>query len=197
MKEIIKFPVIIILLFCVKIFYHMGCAASQPLNDYFGIEMAEEDADQFRIVSYEKDRGANYYSNSRMNPQLYAWAEIEPEIIRIKVVNLTDSNVFFNYNTDQFTVITDDEKEFSLSKRDRSHYPSEEYIATNGSVLYLLRLQKKFWQSVGISTAEPNDANYMWDFWQGENALEVVKNKIKMIKVSLAGTTTLIMKPVP
>ena len=35
------------------------------------------------------------------------------------------------------------------------------------------------------------------DFWKGENSLQLVKEKIKIITVKLGGKTTLIMKPVP
>ena len=197
MKKTIKFPVILMLLFCVKIVYYIGCAASQNLNDFFGIEMDESEADQFRIVSYEKDRGANYYSNSQMNTQLYAWAEVEPQIIRIKIVNLTNLNIPINYNMDQFTVFTTDDKEYILIKGDRIAYPSEEYIAPHQSVEYSLEIPMKFWQTVGLTNPNATDANYVLDFWKGENSLQIVKGKVRMIKVFLGGKTTLIMKPVP
>jgi hypothetical protein len=42
--------------------------------------------------------------------------------------------------------------------------------------------------------AAPQNLN---DFWKGENSLQLVKEKIKIITVKLGGKTTLIMKPVP
>jgi hypothetical protein len=132
-----------------------------------------------------------------MNTQLYAWAEVEPQIIKIKIVNLTNLNVPINYNVDQFTVFTTDDKEYILIKGDRITYPSEEYIAPHQSVEYSLEIPMIFWQTVGLTNPNATDANYVLDFWKGENSLQIVKEKIRMIKVSLGGKTTLIMKPVP
>jgi hypothetical protein len=42
--------------------------------------------------------------------------------------------------------------------------------------------------------AAPQNLN---DFWKGENSLQLVKEKIKIITVKLGGKTKLIMKPVP
>ena len=175
----------------------IGCASSQNLNDFFGIEMAEEDADNFKIVSYEPSKGANYYSNSRMNTQLYAWAEVQPQIIKLKVVNMTENEIPFNYNTDQFTLVTEAGDEFILLKGDRIDYPGQDSIMPGKSVEYALELPMNFWQSSGISTASEAGPNSYKDFWKGENSLQLVKEKIKVIKVELAGEKTIFMKPVP
>jgi hypothetical protein len=192
-----KFIASVLIALNVSLVFQIGCALSQNLNDFFGIEMAEEEAAQFKIVSYDKDRGANYYSNSRMNTQLYAWAEFEPQIIKIKVVNMTESNVSINYNMDQFTVVNDEDEEFILIKEDRLNYPSNEVIAPGKSVEYSLELPMKFWQTAGISSATEADPNSYQKFWKGENSLQLVKEKIKMIKLKLGGEKILIMKPVP
>jgi hypothetical protein len=191
-----KFSTALLFGLSVALIFQIGCASSQKLNDFFGIEMPEDEADNFKMVSYEKDRGANYYSNSRMNTQLYSWAEIQPQIIKIKVVNLTDSAVPISYNMDQFTLYTE-ENEFILIKGDRIDYPTDESIAPHKSVEYTLELPMKFWQSAGISTASEAGPNSYKDFWKGENSLQLVKEKITMIKVKLGGEKTLIMKPVP
>jgi hypothetical protein len=187
----------ILIVLCLVLVIQIGCASSQSLNDFFGIEMPEEEAGKFKIVSYQKDRGANYYSNERMNTQLYAWAEVEPQIIKIKVVNMTESNVSINYNMDQFIIVTEDDEEFILLKGDRLKYSSNESILPGKSSEYSLELPMKFWQNAGITSATEADPNSYQKFWKGENSLQLVKEKIKMIKVKLGGDKTLIMKPIP
>ena len=86
MKLIFRF--VLYVAFCLTLIFYFGCASSQNLNDFFGIEMPEEEADKFKIVSYDQDRGANYYSNSRMNTHLYAWAEIQPQILGDVVISV-------------------------------------------------------------------------------------------------------------
>jgi hypothetical protein len=174
-----------------------SCAASQNLNDYFGIEMDEDEASNFEIVSYESDRGANYYSNSRMNTQLYAWAEIQSSMVKLKVVNTTNLHVPISYNLDQFSVYTEEDEEFLLVKGDRIDYPPNESIGPNKAVEYSLQLPMNFWRSSSISTASEADPNSYEAFWKGENTIQLVKEKIVMIKVRLGGEKTIIMKPVP
>ncbi len=197
MKNLVKLKMISVRYLVLALVGIMACAASRPLNDFFGIEMNHEDADEFKIASYTEAGGAQYYSNSRMNPQIYAYARIDVQTIRIKVVNLTNSDIPFNYNVDQFTLITSTDEKYILIKGDRFDYPSRESIKSNQSIQFFLELPSKFWQVIGLSDQNSQDANYINDFWKGENSLVIVKEKIKMIEVSLAGETTLILKSLP
>lgn len=181
----------------INVILQNGCASSQNLNDFFGIEMPEEEADNFKIVSYEVKRGANYYSNSRMNTQIYAWAEIQPQIVKIKVVNTSETNLPTSYTMDQFTVFTKEGGKFILLNGDRITYPTVEKIAPNKSVEYSLQFPMNFWQSAGLATSGEMSPNSYRNFWKGENSLQLVKEQITMIKVTLGGKITLIMKPVP
>ena len=174
-----------------------SCGTTRPLNDFFGIEMSMADADEFKIASYTETGGAQYYSNSRMNPQIYAYAGIDANAIKIKIVNMTSSDIPFGYNVDQFTIQTITDKKYILIKGDRIKYPSKEVIRSNQSVQFFLELPSNFWQVIGQSNKDTQDPNFFKDFWKGENSLAIFKDKIKLIEVSLAGKTLLILKPLP
>ena len=120
-----------------------------------------------------------------------------PQIIKIKVMNMTDSKIKINYATDQFTVYTVEDEEHILIKGDRINYPFQDYIARDQSVEYSLSLPTQLWQTSGAASQGESDPNSYKNFWKGENSMQLVKDRIKMIKVVLGGEKTVIMKPVP
>lgn len=175
----------------------IACSGSKALNDFFGIKMDENDADEFNIASYTEAGGAKYYSNSRMNPQLYGWAEFDMKDIRIKVVNYTNEKVSYSYNYDNFIILTTDDESYVLIKGDRWNYPSGENINPNQSIEFILEMPANFWKNIGIMNVDENSRHFFKEFWSGENSVQTVKSTIKYIKVELGAQTTLILKPLP
>jgi hypothetical protein len=195
---IIKFSEICILItgfICLVSSY--GCSASTSLNDFFGIQMPEESAGRFKIVAYDERSGASYYSDEQMNANLYGWAEIDIQRLYIKIVNNTSDAITFNYNKDVFLIETVDGNEYVLIKGERLDYPGEGRIRPGHSVQFVLGMPQDYWKTVGLSDADASDPNYLTDFWQGENSLNLVKQSIIQMKIKLAGQTTIILKPIP
>jgi hypothetical protein len=174
-----------------------GCASTIPFNDFFGIAMEPDQADKFKIVTYSEQNGASYYSNSQMNPNLFAWAEIDEKLIWIKIVNMTGSAIPFNYNLDRFSIVTTDKKDYILVKGERQNYPVGNTISTEQAVQFQLLLPSDFWKSVGLGNPNDTAANYVKDFWQGKDSIQIIKEKIEKIIILLAGKSSIVLKPVP
>ncbi len=189
----LRISTISILLFCVLLF---SCASNQPINDFFGIKMDESEADYFVIKSYSVNKGVNYQSTANMNPLIYAWAEIEANKIRIKVVNDSNDPISFNYNYDKFTLVNSENEEFILDKGQAFDYPGQTGIMPNQSVEFLFNLPSDFWSTVGMTDQQSVSAIYNEDFWAGTNKISILKENVKHVTVSLGGELTLLLKPV-
>jgi len=185
-----------LILLLVALFYG-GCASSNTLNDFFGIQMDKSEANKFKIVSYSDKDGANYYSNANMNPNIYAYAEIDAKMIRVKVVNLSDIEVTYNYNLDRFMLFTNDNNEFVLLKEDRVKYPDKGVIRRNNSVQFDLELPSDYASRVGLDKPNTEDASYTYDIWKGDGSLVFAKEDIDRIEVDLGGKTTIVLKVIP
>ncbi|MFZ5516172.1 MAG: hypothetical protein ACOY90_06010 [Candidatus Zhuqueibacterota bacterium] len=173
-----------------------SCATTQPINDFFGIGMDESQFDHFIINSYSVEKGVSYESTADMNPLIYAWAEIEANKIRIKVVNDTNDPIAINYNLDRFTLVTTRDEEFILSKGQSFDYPKQTKIAPNNFFEFVMNLPSDFWSTVGMTDQQSVTANYTKEFWTGNNKLSILKENLKVIRISLAGKLTLYLKPV-
>lgn len=189
----LRISTICILLFSVLLF---SCASNQPINDFFGIKMDESEADYFVIKSYSVNKGVNYQSTANMNPLIYAWAEIEANKIRIKVVNDSNDPISFNYNYDKFTLVNSKNEEFILDKGQAFDYPGQTRIMPNQSVEFLFNLPSDFWSTVGMTDQQSVTAVYNEDFWAGTNKISILKENVKHVTVSLGGELTLLLKPV-
>jgi hypothetical protein len=196
--EIQKFsrPFYVLVLLSVILFLG-GCASSNTLNDFFGIQMDKNEANKFKIVSYSDRDGANYYSNANMNPNIFAYAEIDVKMIRLKVVNMSSNEVTYNYNLDQFKLYTREGEEFILLKEDRIKYPGKGFITQNNSVQFNLELPSDFTSRVGLDKQNKADAIYTYDIWKGDGSLRFVKENIDRIEVELGGKFTIILKVIP
>jgi len=173
-----------------------SCATTQLINDFFGISMDESQFDDFVINSYSLEKGVSYESTADMNPLVYAWAEIEANKIRIKVVNDTNDPIAINYNFDRFTLVNARDEEFILNKGQSYDYPKQTKIAPSGFFEFVMNLPSDFWSTVGMTDHQSVTANYTKEFWTGNNKISVLRENIKFIRISLAGTVTLILKPV-
>ena len=52
-----------------------------------------------------------------MDHVIFAWAGLEGNILRLKLVNNSDSPVTLNIDSDQFIIVTKDKKEFICTKK--------------------------------------------------------------------------------
>ena len=189
--ELITLSIVLLL------FYLISCSPPPPINDYFGIKMNPDDAKKFKIISYSEKDGASYHGNLTMDENIYAYAELTGKMFIIKVVNDSEKPVTTNFNTDHFTFLTADNKEFVLKKGRVTDYHSKSQIEPKSSMEYALQLPSNFWSSVGMRDANTMDADYQNEFWTGLNQLRLLKKDIKLLTLKLGSETTLILKPVP
>lgn len=188
----------------VLLIYVWACA-QQPLNDFFGITMNPENSSGFIIKDYSEQTGVQYISAQTMNTNLFAWAEIGVNTMKIKVVNNSDEDVLMDYHLDRFTLVNKNHEEFTLYKGDEYHYPSKNRIKPYTSVEFLLEYPLDFWQSVGMKPSigwtgkeeKPAFGNYLLEFWKGQNQLRFDKDDIVLLTVKLGGEATIVLKPVP
>ena len=118
-KELTIIPILLLL------FYLSACSPPPPINDYFGIKMNAEDAKKFKIISYSEKTGASYHGAIEMDEKIYAYAELTGKNFILKVVNESDRPIITNFNTDHFTFITADNKEYVLKKGRVIDYPTK------------------------------------------------------------------------
>ena len=168
----------------------------KTMDDFFGIQMDPQYIDNFEIVSYSELEGAKYKSNALMNPLVYAYAEMGPNTVHIKIVNSDSSPLKINFNFDEFYLHLDEEK-FVLSKGDRENYPDKREIKTNESIEFILELPSNFLSTTGMKNPQSHSADYTFEIWKGQNTLNIIKEKIKFIEVKLGTNVTVILKPIP
>ena len=192
MKQLIKiFSILVFLL------SFAGCSSSSAINDFFGIKMPPNEADYFKIVGYTESSGISYQSSPNMNPNIFAWAGLEGEVLRVKLANNSDSPVVLNYDSDQFIIVTKDNQEFICIKGNIISYSNLSPIVEQSSVELLLELPQNYWSSVGMRNTQSSNENYTHDIWKGQNTLVIDIKDIKHIKINLGFTTNILLKPVP
>ena len=168
----------------------------KTMDDFFGIQMDPQYIDYFEIISYSELEGAKYKSNALMNPLVYAYAEMGPNTVHIKIVNTDSSPLKINFNIDEFYLHLEKEK-FVLSKGDRENYPDKRKIKTNESIEFILELPSNFLSTTGMKNPQSHSQDYTFDIWKGQNTLNIIKEKIKFIEVKLGTNVTIILKPIP
>lgn len=181
----------------IVLFLLTACASSHVVNDFFGIAMNADDLDDFVIRSYSVDRGVNYQSNTRMDPDIFAWAEIELDKIRIKIVNRSNQAILLDYNRDEYAFVTSDGKRFTLNKGDRFAYEKKYSIEPNASLELVLLMPSNFWEAVGLRDRHSRTSSFIEEFWRGNNSLQFTKENITLISVDFYNFPSIFMKPVP
>lgn len=173
------------------------CASNSAINDFFGIKMNQADIDYFRIVAYTESSGISYQSTSTMDPNVFAWANIEGGILRIKLINNSQSPILLNYDSDQYIIVSQDNNEIICLNGNLITYNNYSPILPNNSVELLLELPQNYWETIGMKNVQAANENYTADVWKGLNTIVVDKEKIKYIKIILNFSETIMLKPVP
>ncbi len=189
---------ILFLVFSVFILY--SCASTNAIDDFFGIKMHPLDEPSFKIISYTPEKGVSYLSNRKMDNRISAWAEVNVNTIKVKVVNNSDSKIPLNYNVDEYVLLTD-ENSFYLEKGDRQKYFDKSQIEPNSSFEITLELPADYWKTMGSSVNYTDQAKLTKDILKGYaktgTKLNVVKENIKYILIKFGHTATIVLKPIP
>ena len=192
MKRVIK--AIFLLIFLLSF---IQCSSSTAINDFFGIKMPPSETDYFKIVAYTESSGISYQSSPNMDPNIFAWAGLEGDILRVKLVNHSDAPVNLSYDSDQFIIVTNDNTEFICTKGNIISYNNLSPIKEQNSVELLLELPQNYWDTVGMKSSQSSNENYTHDIWKGQNTLIINLDEVKHIKIILGFSTNIILKPVP
>ena len=174
----------------------VGCSSSMAIDDFFGIKMPLNEANYFKIVAYTELSGISYQSTPNMNPNIFAWAKLEGDKLRIKLVNNSDSEIPLSYNSDQFIIVTKDNKEFICLNGNIITYNNLSPLLTNSSAELLLEIPQNFWETVGMKNYQSANTSYTQDFWKGQNTLVIDKGEIKHICINLGFSTNILLKQV-
>ena len=78
--------------------------------------------------------------------------------------------------------------------------PSTRYIIIymeQKSVELNLELPSNFWATIGMKNPQAQNAAYTEDFWKGENSLNLAREEVEHITMTLGGNTVLVLKPIP
>ncbi len=198
MKNLIKkYFSFFLVLFISGLFWN--CSSTNPINDFFGIQMNLPEENHFKIISYNEFDGVKYQSTAKMEPAVNAWAEVSVDDIRIKVVNTSPRKIPLNYNLDQFVIITD-EKEYILEKGSRIEYFSKASIEPNSEVEFILKLPNDYISDATnrfeFKSGSKLTYDMLRDFSKFGNAVDVNKENIKYIVIKLSDRT-LVLKKVP
>jgi len=192
MKQVLKKATLLILLFSL-----VQCSSTTAINDFFGIKMPPNESDYFKIVAYTESSGISYQSSPNMDPNIFAWASLEGDVLRIKLVNNSNSPVPLNYDSDQFIIVMNDNSEFICTKGNIISYSNLSPINEHNSVELLLELPQNYWATVGMKSSQSSNENYTHDVWKGQNTIVVDIEEIKHIKINLGFSTNILLKHVP
>jgi len=173
------------------------CSSSTAINDFFGIKMPPNESDYFQIVAYTESSGISYKSSPNMDPNIFAWAGLEGEILRIKLVNESNAPVNLNYDSDQFIIVTNDNTEFICIKENIMTYNNKSPINETKSVELLLELPQNYWDKVGVTNIQASNDNSTHDIWKGQYSLGLGIKDVNHIKIILGFSTNILLKPVP
>lgn len=191
MKRIINILLIVPMLLFIR------CSSTNVINDYFGIQMNLNESDYFNIVAYTEFSGISYQSTANMNPDIFAWAGLEEDVLRIKLVNNSDNKLVLSYDSDQFIIVNQDYGEFLCIKENIIKYSDYSPISPKTSVELVLKLPQDFWDTIGMKNYESSNKNYSYDTWRGQNTLLFYKEEIKYIRINIGVTTNILLKQVP
>ncbi len=104
--------------------------------------MNPAEIDYFRIVAYTESSGISYQSTTNMDPNVFAWANIEGGILRVKLINNSQEPIRLNYDSDQYIIVSKDNKEIVCLNGNIITYNNRSPILANNSVELLLELLK-------------------------------------------------------
>lgn len=188
--------IILILFYSALGLFFTNCTATTAVDDFFGIKMNPSEINYFRIVAYTESSGISYQSTANMDPNIFAWANIEGNYIRIKLVNNSAIPLTLNYDRDQYILINNENQEMLCLNGNIITYSNLSPVQPNNSIELLLEFPQDYWSTIGIKNTQSSNSNYTHDVWKGQNTIVVEKESIKYIKIILGFTTTIILKPV-
>ena len=179
--------------------FFVSCASTNPINDFFGIQMNPDEEQNFKIVKYSEKNGVTYQSSRDMDASISAWAEIGAEDVRIKIVNNSKQSIPMNYNLDQYIIITN-AKQYVLEKGKREKYFSHTSIEPNSDVELILKLPNdyvtNFNQQFEVSDGTELTKRVIQDYSKVGNQENVNKENIRYILIKL-NRRVLLLKKVP
>ncbi len=184
------------LTFLLPIIFGVACSPA-TVDDFFGIAMKPENAEQFQIVSYSAQEGVKYRSSPEMNPSIYAYAEFRENYLLIKITNMDTYPLQLSFDRDEYIIRTTKDEEYRLLKGDPFKYASAGNISPKKSVELNLELPTNFWSTIGMKNPQSQNAAYTEDFWKGENSLNLAREEVDHITMTLGGNTVLVLKPIP
>ncbi len=182
------------------LFLFNACAATNAIDDFFGIKMHPLDEPSFKIVSYTPEKGVSYLSNRKMDNRISAWAEVSVNTIKIKIINNSKNEIPLNYNIDEYVLVTNEDS-YYLEKGDRQKYFEKSQIEPNSSFEITLELPADYWKTMSSSVNYTNQTKLTKDILKGYaktgTKLNVVKENIKYILIKFGHTATIVLKPIP
>lgn len=184
------------LTFLLPLIFGIACAPV-TVDDFFGIAMKPENAEAFQIVSYSAAEGVQYRSSPEMNTAIYAYAEFRENYLLIKITNMDTYPLQLSFDRDEYVIKTTENEEYKLLKGDPFKYASVGNISPKKSVELNLELPSNFWATVGMKNPQAQTAAYTEDFWKGENSLNLAREEVDNITLTLGGNTILLLKPIP
>jgi len=186
--------------FSITLLIFNSCVPSNPVNDFFGIEMHPLDEKSFEIVNYTVDDGINYKSSIMMNPNLFAWAEVGLNDVKVIIQNKTDKAIPLNYNIDEYVIVTD-EQSYYLSKGERAKYSSKRKIKPNSKFEIALVMPENYLQTIAATNNYTDQTkmfkNFIRDYSKAGAKLNIVKENIKYILIKFGHSATIVLKAVP
>ncbi|MBZ0178902.1 MAG: hypothetical protein K8F36_06390 [Melioribacteraceae bacterium] len=173
-----------------------ACSTLNPVNDLFGIEMPEEEYPNFKIGAYTEETGISYYSNNKMNTDLFAWAEVESKNLRIMIYNSTNNELKLNRNEDQYLLRLTDRSEIflTLDPIKFHRYPSSIKPGTSAEVFLLL--PQKYWTNVEKVIPGNRDEENLRQYDE-KSPLNFDKTNISYVKILLNTGKTIFLKSIP
>lgn len=185
----------LILLF-ISVLIITACSTLNPVNDLFGIEMPEEEYNNFKIGAYTEETGISYYSNNKMNTNLFAWAEVEPKNLRIMIYNSTDDELKLNRNEDQYLLKLTDGSEIFLTLDPIKFHRYPVNIKPSSSAEIFLLLPQKYWTNLEKVIPGNRDEENLRQY--DEKALQNFdKSNISSVKILFNSGKTIFLKSVP
>ena len=178
----------------------VSCSAANPIDDFFGIKMYPLDENYFKIVSYSPEKGVSYTSNRRMDNKISAWAEVDVNTIKIKIINNSENEIPLNYNLDEYVLVTNEDS-YYLEKGDPQKYFEKTKIKPNSSFEITLTLPADYWKTAGGFGSYSDQSKLTKDILKGYSKtgtkLNVNKDNIKYILIKFGHNTTILLKNVP
>lgn len=173
-----------------------ACSSLNPVNDLFGIEMPEEEYHNFKIGAYTEETGISYYSNNNMNPNLFAWGEIESKNLRVMIYNETSEQIKMSRSEDQYILRLSNGSEAILTLDPIKFHRYPAYINPGTSAEIFLQLPQNFWTNVEKVIPGNRDEENLRQYDE-KSHLNFDKTNISYVKILLNTGKTIYLKLVP